>query len=221
MKHFYTVAFFSTHFFIFQHFHIFHISTFFFIFLPQKRLYCLPFLLLYETQNMASILIPKTWQFLFPSLNYFNYLSRKCYQVGAFSLHHYVIPVFGGWKMIEFRTNCIFARIMTLHVAKQQVRIIRCHHECDTIRTIPWPAFFLPSALPSQNPFLHVIQAVNCFLQPLRKLWEATLTIFQTVPLKQSNTIIPYVWNLKTMIQMNIFTQQKQTDLRNLWFYQG
>ena len=46
VKHFYTVAFFSTH---------FHIPPP----PPQKRFSCLPFLLLYETQNMASLLIPE------------------------------------------------------------------------------------------------------------------------------------------------------------------
>ena len=97
VKHFYTVAFFSTH---------FHIPPP----PPQKRFSCLPFLLLYETQNMASLLIPEIWQFLFLSLNNFNYLPRKCYQVGAFSLYHYVIPVFGGWKMMEFRTKLHFCQ---------------------------------------------------------------------------------------------------------------
>ena len=74
----------------------------------------------------------------------------------------------GKWWNLEL--NCIFARIMTFHIAKQQVWIISRDHECDAVRNVPWPDFFLPSAWSSENPFLRVIHAVNCFLQPLRKV---------------------------------------------------
>ena len=111
----------------------------------------------------------------------------------------------GKWENLEL--SCIFTRIMTFHIAKHQVRIIRCHRECGTMRNVPWPDFFLASAWSSENHFLHVIQAVNCFLQPVRSVRSNSYNLSNSI-FKTKQHSIPYMWDLKAVIQINIFTKQ-------------